>query len=229
MTVETHAQDGEIWVSFPSNPNRVENGVYGFPANDPSAIEGRKNAPELYFRYGMGYQDGKLYGMNFQQGFFTADRYILYAIDTNNWTMTQRDVDKKFAISETASGMDGTVYALFADGMLGTVDYVNLVRTDICQPTRNYVALGVTGLNELYGIDNGGNLVSINTTNGSETVKGQIEGFGGASTGEIDPVTNQFYYCTQSNYYGHSKLYSVNLNTLQRTEVGEFPNEFDYS
>ena len=228
MTVETHAQDGEIWVSFPSNPNREENGVYGFPANDPSAIEGRKNAPELYFRYGMGYQDGKLYGMNFQQGFFTADRYILYAIDTNNWTMTQRDVDKKFSISETASGMDGTVYALFADGMLGTVDYVNLVRTDICQPTRNYVALGVTGVDELYGIDNNGNLVSINTTNGSETVKGQIEGFGGASTGEIDPVTNQFYYCTQTNYYGHSKLYSVNLNSLQRTEVGEFPSGYDY-
>ena len=223
-----HAQEPEIWVSFPDNVNRSTNGVYGFPANDPSAIVSKKTSAELYFRYGMGYQDGVLYGMDYQQGFFTADRYILYAIDTQNWTVTQRDVDMKFALKETANGMDGTVYALFNDGKLGTVDYKNLVRTDICQPTRNYVALGVTSVDELYGIDNAGNLVGINTTNGTETVKGKIEGFGGATTGEIDPVSNRFYYVTQTNYYGHSKLYVVDLNTLQQTEVGAFPDGYDY-
>lgn len=228
MSVDVHAQESEIWVNFPDNVNRSTNGVYGFPANDPSAIVSKKTSAELYFRYGMGYQDGVLYGMDFQQGFFTADRYILYAIDTQNWTVTQRDVDMKFAIKETANGMDGTVYALFNDGKLGTVDYKNLVRTDICQPTRNYVALGVTSVDELYGIDNAGNLVGINTTNGTETVKGKIEGFGGATTGEIDPVSNRFYYVTQTNYYGHSKLYVVDLNTLQQTEVGAFPDGYDY-
>ena len=71
------AQDTEIWVSFVDNPNRESNGIYGFPASDPKALTAKKTAPELYFQKGTGYQDGTIYGMDYKQGFFTPDRYIL--------------------------------------------------------------------------------------------------------------------------------------------------------
>mgnify|MGYP007069858168 FL=1 len=212
--MQLHAQDAEIWVSFLDNPNRETNGVYGFPASDPSTLTAKKTAPELYFSQGTGYQDGIIYGMDYKQGFFTADRYILYSIDTKDWSVTQKDVDKQFAIQETANGMDGTVYAQFADGAIGTMDYQNLKRTNIYTPGRTYAALGVTSVDELYGVDTDGNLVRINTANGAETEVGHI-GIGISSykgtTGEIDPVTNRFYLVTSQSWSEPSALFSVDL------------------
>ncbi|MBQ1773321.1 MAG: choice-of-anchor J domain-containing protein [Prevotella sp.] len=231
LPVQLHAQDAEIWVSFIDNPNRETNGVYGFPASDPSAIAAKKTAPELYFQMGTGYQDGIIYGMDYKQGFFTPDRYILYSIDTKDWTVSQKDVDKKFALQEAACGMDGTVYAQFSDGVLGKIDYKNLTRTDIATPGRTYAALGVTSVDELYGIDTEGNLVRINTNNGAETVVGQI-GFGiysyKGSTGEIDPVTNRFYLLTTPTWSDPTTLYSIDLATAQATKIGELPVGYDY-
>ena len=217
------AQDTEIWVTLPDNPNRESNGIYGFPANDPQAITARKTAPELYFQKGTGYQDGVIYGMDYQQGFFSPDRYILYAVDTKTWTVSQQDVDKSLALKETACGMDGMVYALFDDGQLGTLDYQQLKRTDICQPRRSFVALGVSSLGELYGIDSQANLVRIATDNGSETVIGQLGiNVGSGTTGEIDPVSNLFYLAVNTN------VYAVDLQTCKVTYQGQLPAGFSY-
>ena len=226
------AQDAEIWVSFVDNPNRETNGIYGFPANDPQALTARKTAPELYFMKGTGYQDGVIYGMDYKQGFFmTPDRYILYAIDTKTWSVTSRDVSSSLALKEAACGADGTVYALFDDDRLGTIDYKTLTRTDIATPQRSYAALGVTGVGELYGIDRDANLVSINTTTGAETVVGNIgisiNGYGRA-TGEIDPVSGLFYLAAQGGYSGAPSIYAINLQTCTATTVGQLPAGYDY-
>lgn len=229
MPMGLEAQDGEIWVSFIDNPNRETNGVYGFPANDPAALVAKKTSSELYFQKGTGYQDGVIYGMDFQQGFFTADRYILYAINTKDWSVSSRDVDKQFVIQETACGMDGTVYALFSDGKLGIMDYKNLKRTDLCKPTRTFMALGVNSVNELFGIDNGGNLVSIDTTDGKETVVGKINAnfnAGSRFTGEIDPVTNLFYIAVRAGGSGLT-VFAVDLSTCEAVDKGHLPAGYE--
>lgn len=225
------AQDTEIWVSFIDNPNRETNGIYGFPASDPQAITAKKTAPELYFQKGTGYQGGVIYGMDYKQGFFSPDRYILYAVDTKTWSVSQRDVDKKFAIKETANGVDGTVYALFDDGALGTINYTDLTRQDIYSPSRSYVALGTSSVGELYGIDNEANVVRINTQNGAETIVGNL-GISinryGQATGEIDPVTNQFYLAAQAGYNEPMTIFAVDLQTCKATTKGQLPYGYDY-
>ena len=225
------AQDTEIWVSFVDNPNRESNGIYGFPASDPQALTAKKTAPELYFQKGTGYQDGTIYGMDYKQGFFTPDRYILYAVDTKTWSVTSRDVSSSLALKETANGADGTVYALFDDGRLGTLDYKTLTRTDIATPQRSYAALGVTGMGELYGIDSDANLVSINTTTGAETVVGStglsIYGYG-RTTGEIDPVTGKFYLAAQSGWSESLSIYAIDLQSCEATTMGQLPAGYDY-
>ena len=229
LPVGITAQDGEIWVSFIDNPNRESNGVYGFPADNPAALVAKKTSSELFFQKGTGYQDGVIYGMDYQQGFFTADRYILYGIDTKDWSVTSRDVDKQFVIQETANGMDGTVYALFADGKLGVMDYKTLKRTDICRPTRTFKALGVNSINELYGIDSGGNLVRIDTGNGKETVIGKVGASfnaGSRFTGEIDPVTNMFYIAVRAGGSGLT-VYAVDLNTCEAVDKGHLPAGYE--
>lgn len=231
MPLQLCADDTEIWVSFPSNPNRDTNGIYAFPASDPSAIAAKKTAPELYFPQGVGYQDGVIYGLDYQQGFFTPDRHILYAIDTSDWSVTSRDVSVSFQTKETANGIDGTVYALFKDGAIGTVDYKNLVRSDIYTPSRSYVALGVTSTGELYGIDDDGYLVRISTANGAETVVGQT-GLSMSSyshpTGEIDPVTNTFYLLAEPTYSDPYTLYAIDLSTCAVSTLGSVDASYDY-
>ena len=225
------AQDTEIWVSVVDNPNRESNGIYGFPASDPKALTAKKTAPELYFQKGTGYQDGTIYGMDYKQGFFTPDRYILYAVDTKTWSVTSRDVSSSLALKETANGADGTVYALFDDGRLGTLDYKTLTRTDIATPQRSYAALGVTGMGDLYGIDSDANLVSINTTTGAETVVGStglsIYGYG-RTTGEIDPVTGKFYLAAQSGWSESLSIYAIDLQSCEATTMGQLPAGYDY-
>ena len=225
------AQDAEIWVSLPDNPNRESNGIYGFPASDPASISPRKTAPELYFMKGTGYQNGVIYGMDYKQGFFSADRYILYAIDTKTWTFTQRDVSANLALREAACGADGSVYALFDDYVIGQLDYETLIRRDIYKPTRSYVALGVSSVGELYGIDDDANLVRISTTGGAETVVGQlgisISNYAQA-TGEIDPVSNTFYLAARSGWGGVYTIYAVDLATAKAEAVGQLPASYDY-
>lgn len=224
------AQDTEIWVSRIDNPNRETNGIYGFPASDPQAITAKKTAPELYFQKGVGYQDGVIYGMDYKQGFFSPDRYILYAVDTKTWSISQRDVDKMFAIKETANGVDGTVYALFDDGALGTIDYVNLTRQDISSPSRYYVALGVSSIGELFGIDSEANMVRINTQNGAETVVGNL-GISinrySQTTGEIDPVTNLFYLAAKTSYGEPMSIFAIDLQTCEATTKGQLPYGYE--
>lgn len=233
VAVPTHvlAQDAEIWVTLPDNPSRASNGIYGFPASDPQAITPKKTDPELYFMKGTGYQDGVIYGMDYKQGFFTPDRYILYGVDTKTWNVTQRDVDAKFALREAACGADGQVYALFEDYTLGRFDYTTLTRTDIYRPQRSFVALGVSSVGELYGIDDDANLLRISTADGAETLIGQL-GLNLSSytrpTGEIDPVTNTFYLAAKSGWGGNYVIYAVDLTTAHAEPVGELPESFDY-
>lgn len=231
LPVDLGAQEADVWFGFLDNPNRETNGVYGFSTGDPSAVTTKKTAPELYFARGMGYQNGIIYGMDYKQGFFTPDRYILYCIDTKDWTVTQKDVDKKFALKETANGMDGTVYALFDDGVLGTLDYATMTRSDIYTPQRNFIALGVTAVGELYGIDSDLNLVSINTANGAETVTGKINlsiYTSSKMTGEINPVTGQFLLAAQGSWSEANSIYSIDLGTREVTTLGQLPPGYDY-
>ena len=222
--------DTEIFFSFPSNPNRESNGIYSFTAGDPSQVTARKTAPEFYFTQGTGYQNGHIYGMTYTQGFFTPDRYTLYDIDMRDWSYTQQDVDKKLALKETANGANGTTYALFTDGTLGTIDYAHRQRTTIYTPTRDFVALGVNSIDELYGIDSDRHVVRINTANGQETDLGQVDmtwGYGN-KTGEIDPVTGLFYLAAATSWNANYTIFAIDLATLTATDCGQLPPGYDY-
>jgi len=105
------------------------------------------------------------------------------------------------------------------------------VRTDIYKPSRNYVALGVNGIGELFGIDNGGQLVRISTTDGAETVVGKLDidiNTYASATGEIDPATNTFYLAAKSGWGGGYGIYAIDLTTVKGTLMGQLPAGYDY-
>ena len=92
----------------------------------------------------------------------------LYVFNTETWEREGDIVDLNdysLIACETATADDGTVYGEFfnsdASAMeLGIVDYPNNTRTTIGTLGHQYVALGITKDNVLYGVAEDGNPVS---------------------------------------------------------------------
>ena len=181
--------------------------------------------------------DGKLYLVNFIDiyGYTSAS---LYKFNTDTWEleeMAELD-DLTMVASETATAKDGTVYGTFFnkenDGIeLGIADYPNKTRTTIGALKNQYVALGITADNVLYGIDMKGDLYKIDTKTAKETKIGPTgvkildqAGTYQIQSGEIDQATGVFYWaCYDAN--NNANLYTVNLTTGAAELVGEFTND----
>ncbi len=172
------------------------------------------------------------------QNFWGIDMVYLYKYDTDTWEnqIEQRLTDFSLVASETAIAEDGTVYGCFldADGTyseLGIADYANATRTTIGRLKHDYVAMGITKDNVLYGIAaSDGNLYKIDTKTAEETLVGSTgkqltlsDGSYYYQSGEIDQANNIFYWdCVDANQ--KSTLYTVDLANGQLTEIGDFPN-----
>ena len=99
------------------------------------------------------------------------EKNYLYRINTHTWQVELINLGASHALfaDKTASSFDGTVYAVYNNNLL-TFDYTTYTSHSFGTTNRNYIALGVSGLNELYGIADDGKLVRINTQTGAETV-----------------------------------------------------------
>lgn len=160
--------------------------------------------------------------------------------DANTWDMIGTTEEVKYqnqliAIEQAYDRKNGKVYGLFYNSSLsarefGIIDYTTLTRTTIGVAQNYYVALGITSEGVMYGIAEDGNLYSISTETGEETLVGATgielkdeKGTVYQQTGEIDQNTNTFYWTAVSNT-GITALYTVDLTTGQATKVSDFTN-----
>lgn len=196
------------------------------------------------FAGGVAQKDGILYCvlMDVTAMYYGGDMVLqLYKYNTSDFTQVGEPVDlsahPELAAYETAQAKDGTVYGEFFTSDLygleyGIIDYDSQTRTTIGTASTVMVALGVTADNKLYGIGRDGNLYSIDTTTGAETLVGPTGVTGIANdygqfyqqTGEIDPASNTFYWCEKDVDTQAEKLYTVDLTTGTATEIGQFSN-----
>ena len=221
--------DPEIWINHQGGPNDSKNGVYALSLTD-GTVTPRATDYTYDFNRGMAYQNGYLYGLYHEDAFWwNPEKNYLYRINTHTWQVELINLGASHALfaDKTASSFDGTVYAVYNNNLL-TFDYTTYTSHSFGTTNRNYIALGVSGLNELYGIADDGKLVRINTQTGAETVVGDTHlnvRFSG-TTGTIDPVSNQFYIICRDSYYGEPELFAVSLTDATSTKKGKVPSGY---
>lgn len=218
-------------------------GFYSFkPGNPINFVHLTADTEHQLAPHGVQYANGHLYGSRTERFYFPRmGRWFAYVYlsdyDTQTWEGTTTRLSKaglQFIAQETAQADDGTVYGIFWDGNmegreLCTIDYSHgeANRQKIGSVKQNYIALGITEANQLYGIAFDGNLYKINRLNGEETLVGPtgltLEDSKGrvfVQTGEIDQTDDKFYwYATDAD--GNHGLYTVNLETGAATLIGE--------
>ena len=221
--------DPEIWINHQGGPNDSKNGVYALSLTD-GTVTPRATDYTYDFNRGMAYQNGYLYGLYHEDAFWwNPEKNYLYRINTHTWQVELINLGASHALfaDKTASSFDGTVYAVYNNNLL-TFDYTTYTSHSFGTTNRNYIALGVSGLNELYGIADDGKLVRINTQTGAETVVGDTHlnvRFSG-TTGTIDPVSNLFYIICRDSYYGEPELFAVSLTDATSTKKGKVPSGY---
>lgn len=232
-----------LWATVYLNPVNNVLGLYSFTAANPSVIEllSSENFNYTTFRNGVQYKDRAIYGSYFQ----TADTSIIiskYDLDTK--VVTSKKIaapDFSYYILETAQATDGTVYGeiMSSNGKsmtFGTIDFsadgLPKIQRTFGSTTRAYAALGITSDGRLYGVDQNGFLYLIDKVTGKETSIGRT----GLSlvnsnnqlyfqTGEIDPVTDTFYWiAVDAN--GASGLYTVNLTNGRATKISDIGGRY---
>lgn len=223
--------------------------VAAFDPTSPVALSKQGSVDDRIGDRGTAVVNGKYYAMTAD---FTLAAYgyvyaQLYVYDTDTWQPLAKSddglqnaytiTDYSLIALETAQAQDGTVYGEFYSADLnarewGIIDYEKQTRTTIGPAQREYIALGVTSQNRLYGIALDGNLYEISTTDGTETLIGHT----GVKTivnndnqfytqsGEIDPKTNTFYWEHINVNTARSALYTVDLATGHATYVADLPN-----
>lgn len=154
-----------------------------------------------------------------------------FNLETGEFTASMSS-DNSLSAVETAQAADGTVYGEFYNKDLsgyefGVIDYEAKSRTTFGTTTHYYVAMGISKGGTLYGIADDGNLYTIDTTNGAETLVGStgltLTGSDNKTyyqTGEIDQKDDTFYwYCaTADQTVG---LYTVDLTTGAATKIAD--------
>lgn len=238
-----YASGRELWGNVISDNTWAEDaaayGFYKFNAVSNIAVTPIGVNSSIVANGGGAIVGDKLYLVNFVS-FWGYIFSSLYTFDTNTWEQDGEPVsleDYSLIASETAVAANGTVYGAFysADGSgyeLGIADYASATRTTIGSLTKQYLALGITSDNKLYGVAADGNLYSINTATAAETLVGPtgltVSDDEGAyyQSGEIDQADNTFYWAT-TPVVGNAvpALYTVNLSTGAAEKVGDFTNQ----
>ncbi len=215
-------------------------GMYIINTSSPQNLEPLAFNNDLIITSGSGIVGDEFYGLyaNLQYKDYGLIESQLYCYNTDTWELkSQSKLDAKqmtiVSVLETAeNAATGDVYGEFYDKELenyewGIVDYPSKARSTIASATHNYVALGCTNDDVLYGVDDEANLYRIDTGTGEETLIGntglQVKDENGAhygQTGEIDPNTNTFYWLAR-DAEGEGALFTVNLETAELTKLAD--------
>lgn len=215
----------------------------------PEALNEEPLQTKLISRYGVQLKGSKLYGVYADMAYadYGAQYVQPYRLAYNIADWSTRDDETGYFPSyncgliaqETAMADDGTVYGEFFKSDLsgyewGTVDYETEQRTSFGDAEHKFVAIGITSKKKLYGVAADGNLYSISTTDGTETLIGptgleltKTDEYGSAvysQTGEIDQRTDIFYWAAV-DANGNTGLYTVDLQTGKATKIGDFGSQ----
>lgn len=207
-------------------------GIYSFSSANPTSFTPHLLTRSAYGRYGSQLRDGHIYMPFWTYTATESSVVVIYDIDTDTWEYTSKNVGNRTELlaMATAQAKDGTVFGEF---MLpnnkfewGTVNYATQERTTIGPAQNIYLALGITSDNRLYGISRLGDLYSIDTKTGKETLIGatgietwdKIDQTYYAQSGEIDQKTNTFYWMAL-NQYGRGSFCTVDLTTGKATAL----------
>lgn len=241
-----HAQESKFWGFLAQSSEwSTQYGVYSYQTVSPFDKTPLFTTSDYTFSAGCAWQNGYYYGMDYYKGgWFSGPSATLHKINTDTWqaegeplSLTLPD-QINFVAIETAQATNGTTWGEFRTQdnntyELGTVDYANMTRTTLSTTTRYYLALGISNDGFLYGIDTNDDLYRISTSTGEEVRVGNTGiKIGGeytdpkdyATCGEIDPVSNEFYWPYYTGVYDDSVvMYKINLSTAAATKVGVLP------
>lgn len=213
MSVLKAANGMQLWGNIVNESDAKLNGMYRFSLTDPTPV-GMTTSSRFIANAGSVYYDTHfrfIYAdyTYASQGQVSANIFDYTVDDNETWASTgkHKSVNANLIAVETAfDRKTGKVYGEFyTDKSLSTMefgvaDYDALTRTTIGTATHKYVAIGLTSDLVMYGVATDGNLYSISTTDGTETLVGPTgltlqttEGTVYAQSGEIDQRDNTFY------------------------------------
>lgn len=242
--VTLRTQSGrELWGNVVSESTPTSNGMYKFGVTsiDPKAMV---TASKFVANAGSVYYNERFRFINADytyaaQGSISANIFDYSVGENDVWTSsgTHKSVSVNMLGVETAfDRQTGKVYGEFykdqslSEMEFGVADYDALTRTTIGTATHKYVAIGLTSDLVMYGVATDGNLYSISTTDGTETLIGatgltliNADGATYVQSGEIDQRDNTFYWAATDSE-GKSGLYTVDLTTGVATLQSQFPN-----
>lgn len=232
----------ELWASILNDNTWSEDepgyGVYKFNATNNITLDALGTNENIRPNGSGAIVGDRMYFVNYIS-FWGMIFSSLYTFDTDTWEQVGEAVtleDYSLIGLETATAADGSVYGEFynADGSgleLGIVDYANQTRTTIGSLSNQYVALGISKDNTLYGVATDGNLYKIDATTAKETLVGatgvKVSDDEGAyyQSGEIDQKDDVFYWASVDVTTNVPALYTIDLTTGAATMVGEFANQ----
>ena len=247
VSIHVSAQGSAFWGYLSQSSEwDTQTGVYSYQTTPPFDKTSLFTSGDCFFNAGCAWQNGYYYGMYYSAGgWFSEPSATLYKINTDTWTAEGDPVNLtlpdqiNFVAIETAQATDGTTWGEFRTAdentyELGTVDYTHMTRTSLSTTTRYYLALGIARDGFLYGVDTNGDLYRISTSTGEETLVGHTGiKIGGeytdpkaiATSGEIDPASDEFYWPYYSGVYGDSVyMYKIDLKTAAATKLGALPS-----
>lgn len=237
----TTNNDVELWGSICYQDTWTQDyrpyGLYTFNASSPIQVDSIGLDPMLQANGGAAYYDGKYHYVNYLAMLANDHRYYEYDVESKQITRREDLPDYSLVAEETAyDGINHRVYGIFWSAdmsalQLGIADYSNLTRTTIGNVQHNYVALGVTSKDSIYGITNDGDLYRISSVDATETlIKNlgiNLQPYGNGQYylqgGEIDQRTDIFYWlCVDKD--GRHTLYKVNVENGDLTKIDDMPN-----
>ncbi len=209
-------------------------GLYSFKAEenvDPSSLWINEDCAA---NGGGALVDGVFHSVNWS----SSDEYLFityckFNAETGEEIDSRELDDVSLIAQELAVAYNGNVYGEFYNSdasayELGVIDYSTMTRSTIGTLNNNYVALGITKDNTLYGVASDGNLYKIDSKTASETLVGATglsllnsQGTVYQQSGEIDQKTGIFYWAAIDGD-GSSSLYTVDLTTGTATRAGNF-------
>ena len=220
----------------------LQQGIYSFQPG--SAIEFTKVSPQETSAHlvplgGAAVYDGVLHGVYYT--YMDGGYNFLYEeFDINTWQRISYKLVNQSNLAATCNvtlnPKDKKVYGQFYNFNLdyqvvnrkfATVDYSTQTKTIIGDPmTVKLVATFCTSYGDIYGIDDEGDLVYIDKTDGEATVMGSL----GLSLNSAKPMSAITDYSTNKTYFaaqttdGKAALYEISRYPAKATLVGEFPD-----
>lgn len=198
------------WVDYTS-------GIYTFEAQAPVTLNLEKESRFINVNGGGDYLDGMYYYISDNDGLGGAYDYRMYVYDADTWIPKNnfRVPDNWAAPDMATDPVTGRFYGTFTTNRavyrFGWMNPADGKFRDMGNGGGGYPVVGVNRYGAIYAIDFEGNLLAVNSSDGSTTTlfpTGLIPA--GLQTGCIDPTGDLFYWCYR-DADDRTALYSIDI------------------